>query len=117
MRKKGRRLRYALEPLQGIYGKPAERMVELLKELQDDFGEHQDLAVAVAMLREQGVAGKLPAQTIFSMGSIAGRYAREAAEIRAAVLGSKPCGALSEGKEWKNLRKTMKKRTGEKVEE
>jgi len=115
LRKKGRRLRYALEPLQGIYGKPAQRMVEVLKELQDDLGDHQDLVVAVAMLREQGVAGNLPPQTIFSMGSMAGRYTREAAEIRAAVPGSKPFRVLSKGKEWKNLRKAMKKRAGEKV--
>jgi len=115
LRKKGRRLRYALEPLQGIYGKPAQRMVELLKELQDDLGQHQDLVVAAAMLREQGVAGNLPPQTIFSMGSIAGRYTREAAEIRAAVPGSRPFRVLSKGKKWKNLRKAMKKRSGEKA--
>jgi triphosphatase len=115
LRKKGRRLRYALEPLQGIYGKPAQRMVEVLKELQDDLGDHQDLVVAVAMLQEQGVAGNLPPQTIFSMGSMAGRYTREAAEIRAAVPGSEPFRVLSKGKEWKNLRKAMKKRAGEKV--
>ena len=112
LRKKGRRLRYALEPLQGIYGEPAERMVEVLKELQDDLGEHQDLVVAAEMLREQGVSGNLPLQTVFSMGSIAGRYAREAAEIRAAVPGSEPFRAIGKGKQWKDLRKAMKKRTG-----
>jgi triphosphatase len=117
LRKKGRRLRYALEPLQGIYGEPSEKMVEMLEQLQDDLGEHQDLVVAVAMLREHGVAGKLPPQTIFSMGSMAGRYAREAAEIRAVVTYSKPFRAFSKGKEWKKFRKTMRKRTGEKVEE
>jgi CHAD domain-containing protein len=117
LRKKGRRLRYALEPLQGIYGESSEKMVEMLKQLQDDLGEHQDLVVAVAMLREQGVTGRLPPQTIFSMGSMAGRYAREAAEIRAVVPYSKPFRAFSKGKEWKKLRKAIKKRAGEKVEE
>ena len=117
LRKKGRRLRYALEPLQGIYGKPAQRMVEVLKELQDDLGDHQDLVVAAAKLHDEGVAGTLPSQTIFSMGSMAGRYAREAAEIRAFVPYSKPFRAFSKGKEWKKLRKVMKKRAGEKVEE
>jgi inorganic triphosphatase YgiF len=43
----------------------------------------------------------------------AGRYAREAAEIRASVPRSKPFRVLS--KRWKNLRKTMKKRADEKV--
>ncbi len=113
LRKKGRRLRYALEPLQGIYGKPAQRMVEILKELQDDLGDHQDLMVAAAMLREQGVAGNLLPQTSFAMGSMAGRYTREAAEIRATVPGSKPFRAFSKGKEWKNLWKAMKRRASE----
>ena len=115
LRKKGRRLRYALEPLQVIYGKPAQRMVELLKELQDDLGEHQDLVVAFEMLREEGVSGSLPPQTIFSMGSVAARHARDAAIIRATVPGSRPFKAFGKGKDWKNLRKTMKKRAGEKV--
>ena len=115
LRKKGRRLRYALEPLQEIYGKPAEKMVGVLKELQDDLGEHQDLVVAAEMLQEQGVAGTLPPRTVFSMGSMAGRYARDAAQIRAAVPGSEPLRALSQGKQWKDLRKAMKGRAGEKA--
>jgi len=121
LRKKGRRLRYALEPLQEIYGRPAKKMVDLLKELQDDIGEQQDLVVAAQMLAEgatpeEGVAGNLPPQTIFSMGSMAGRYARDAAQMRAAVPGSKAFRALGRGsKEWKRLRKAMKKRTGEKA--
>jgi triphosphatase len=115
LRKKGRRLRYALEPLQGIYGKPAQKMVEVLKRLQDDLGYHQDLVVAAAMMHDEGVTGKLPPQTVFSMGSIAGRYTREAAEIRAAVPGSKAFRVLTEGKRWKNLRKAMKKRADEKI--
>jgi CHAD domain-containing protein len=40
LRKKGKRLRYALEPLQEIYGKPAQKMVNLLKKIQDDLGDH-----------------------------------------------------------------------------
>ena len=121
LRKKGRRLRYALEPLQEIYGRPAKKMVDLLRELQDDIGEQQDLVVAAQMLAEgatpeEGVAGNLPPQTIFSMGSMAGRYARDAARMRAAVPGSKAFRALGRGsKEWKRLRKAMKKRTGEKA--
>jgi CHAD domain-containing protein len=115
LRKKGRRLRYALEPLQGIYGKPAKRMVEVLKELQDDLGDHQDLVVAAARLREEGVSGNLPPQTVFSMGTMAGRYARKAAEIRAVVPGSRPLRVLIKGKKWRSLRKAMKKRANEKT--
>jgi triphosphatase len=35
LRKKGKRLRYALEPLQEIYGNPAKNMVKLLKNMQE----------------------------------------------------------------------------------
>jgi triphosphatase len=112
LRKKGKRLRYALEPLQEIYGKPAEKMVELLKTVQDDLGEHQDLVVAAGLLEELGGGGDLPPRAVFSMGSMAGRYLRDAAEIRAGFLGSKPLRDLRGGKPWKKLRKAMEKRAG-----
>jgi triphosphatase len=112
LRKKGKRLRYALEPLQEIYGKPSEKMVELLKRIQDDLGEHQDLIVAAGLMQELGGAGDLPPQTVFTMGSIAGRYARDAAEMRAGFLGSKSLRALKGGKPWKKLRKAIEKRAG-----
>jgi triphosphatase len=112
LREKGRRLRYALEPLDGVYGKPAERMIELLKELQDNLGEHQDLVVAAGLLRELGAGGDLPPRIIFSMGSLAGHYARRAAQMRFALQESKPFCALQGGKPWKKLRKAMKMRPG-----
>jgi triphosphatase len=112
LRKKGKRLRYALEPLQGIYGKPAERMVELLKTVQDDLGDHQDLIVSAELMKELGVSGDLPPRVAFSLGAMAERYAREAAEIRARFLGSKPLRALNNGKAWKKLRKTLEKKAG-----
>jgi triphosphatase len=112
LRKKGRRLRYALEPLQGIYGNPAKKMVKLLKGLQDDLGEHQDLVVASELMEELGSSGDLPPRTVFSMGSIAGRYTRDTAEMREDFLGSKPLRALSRGRSWKKLRKEMKEKVG-----
>jgi triphosphatase len=112
LRKKGKRLRYALEPLQGIYGKPAEKMVGLLKAVQDDLGDHQDLIVAAALMRELGLSGDLPPRVAFSLGAMAERYAREAAQIRGTFLESKPLRALSGGKPWKRLRKAMEKEAG-----
>jgi len=85
-------------------------MVELLKTIQDDLGDHQDLVVAAELLQELGVAGDLPPQAVFSMGSMAGRYVRETAEMRAGFLGSKPFRTLRSGKPWKKLRKAMEKR-------
>jgi triphosphatase len=113
LRKKGKRLRYALEPLQEIYGKPAQKMVKLLKRIQDDLGDHQDLIVAAGLMEELGVAGDLPPQAVFSMGSMAESYDRDAAEIRAGFLGSKPLRTLKNDKPWKNLRKKLEKRARE----
>jgi len=110
LRKKGKRLRYALEPLQGVYGKPSEKMVKLLKRLQDDLGDHQDLVVAAGLMEELGAAGDLPPQAVFSIGSMAERYVHDAAEMRIGFLGSKPLRALKGGKPWKELRKAMEKR-------
>ena len=112
LRKKGKRLRYALEPLRGIYGKPSEKMVELLKDVQDDLGDHQDLIVAAELMRELGVSGDMPPRVAFSLGAMAERYAREAAEIRASFLGSELLKALEGGKPWKRLRKAMRKKAG-----
>jgi hypothetical protein len=87
-------------------------MIELLKELQDNLGEHQDLVVAAGLLRELGAGGDLPPRIIFSMGSLAGQYARRAAQMRFALQESKPFCALQGGKPWKKLRKAMKMRPG-----
>ena len=113
LRKKGKRLRYALEPLQEIYGKPAKKMVKLLKKVQDDLGDHQDLIVAAGLMEELGSAGDRPPQDAFSMGSMGERYSREASEIRAGFLGSKPLLTLKDGKEWKKVRKKLEKRAAE----
>jgi len=112
LRKKSRRLRYALEPLQEIYGKPAKKMVKLLKRLQDDLGEHQDLVVATKLMEELGSDGDLPPRTVFSMGSMAGRYTRDTAKMRTDFLGSKALHALRRGKRWKKLRREMKEKVG-----
>jgi CHAD domain-containing protein len=112
LRKKGKRLRYALEPLQGLYGKPAEGMVDLLKAIQDDLGDHQDLNVAAALMRELGVSGDLSPRAAFSLGAMAERYNREAAELRANFLGSRELRALKKCKPWKRLRKVLEKKAG-----
>jgi triphosphatase len=113
LRKKGKRLRYALEPLQEIYGKQAKKMVKLLKRIQDDLGDHQDLIVSGGLMEELGVAGDRPPQAAFSMGSMAERYSREASELRSGFLGSKPLRTLKDGKEWKKLRKKLEKQAAE----
>ena len=113
LRKKGRRLRYAVEPLREIYGKPVKRMIRGLKSVQDDLGEQQDLVVAAGSLRELATSGGLPPEEVFSLGSMAGRYVREAEAIQSGFLDSKKLGTLRAGKSYKSLQKAMKKRAGE----
>jgi hypothetical protein len=84
LRIQAKRLRYAVQFLGDLYGRPARELVRRLVLLQDLLGLHQDATVAVAHLRELAGASrrKLPPATIFVMGLIAGRYQREAAELR-----------------------------------
>ena len=86
LRKKGKRLRYALEFLAGIYGESMNVCIGPLKELQDVLGDHQDAEVATTHLRELSVARgrgrRLPPETIFVMGGISHRYEIRARELR-----------------------------------
>lgn len=50
LRKAARRLRYAVEPLTPIYGKPARRLVKEMKRVQDLLGAHHDTVTARSQL-------------------------------------------------------------------
>ncbi|MCD6052853.1 MAG: hypothetical protein K0Q96_45 [Rubrobacteraceae bacterium] len=110
LRKKGKRLRYALEFLSAIYGDPAKDLIKALKELQDVLGDHQDAEVAVAHLRElaasRGRSPKLSPETTFVMGGVAHRYEVQARELRAAFP---EAYSRVRGKRWKKVRRTMEK--------
>jgi CHAD domain-containing protein len=110
LRKKGKRLRYALEFLSHIYGEPAKDLIRALKTLQDVLGVHQDAEVATSHLRELGVAKgrspKLPPETIFVMGGIAHRYEVQARGLRAEF--PKAYGRIRD-KRWKKLEDIMEK--------
>jgi CHAD domain-containing protein len=112
LRKRGKRLRYALEFLTKIYGKPAADLTKPLKSLQDILGDHQDAEVAVAHLRELALPAKVrrgggvSPRTVFVMGGISHRYEMLAGELREEFP-----EAYSEvkGKRWKRLKKAMEK--------
>src|ERR1700738_4493330 len=55
IRIKGKRARYAAELVQALVGKPAERFIAKVKELQDVLGEHQDALVAESRIRALAV--------------------------------------------------------------
>ena len=110
VRKKGKRLRYTLEFVSEVYGKPVQRLVKPLKTLQDDLGDHQDDVVTAGYLRQLGTR---PMVREYRAGPPS-RWAstRNAAPARRrtfapACLVPKPFRALTKGKRWKRFEKIM----------
>src|SRR5882672_2012058 len=79
-----KKLRYAVEAVEVIYGKPAEEMLRALRRWQDDLGVQQDAAVASRRLKTLAEAPPkgIPPQTLFLMGRLAEHYARAAVRAR-----------------------------------
>lgn len=109
LRIRGKRLRYALEFLSDVYGKPTRALIVPLVELQDLLGAHQDAHVAIDLLRglsaDESVI--LPPQAVFVMGGIAQRYRAEAVELRKRFP---KAYAKLKGKSWKQMQKAMESR-------
>ncbi len=112
LRKRGKRLRYALEFFAKVYGKPAVVLTKSLKSLQDVLGDHQDAEVAMSHLRELALpakrrrGGAVSPQTVFVMGGISSRYEALAGELRKEF--PKAYGEIK-GKRWKRVKKAMDK--------
>jgi inorganic triphosphatase YgiF len=114
VRKKGKRLRYTLEFVSEVYGRPVQKLVKPLKALQDDLGDHQDAVVTAAYLRELGPTtgqARVPRGVAFTMGVYAERCTREAKDLRSVVPGSKPFRVLTKGKTWKKFEKVLESRS------
>ena len=97
-----KKLRYALESVAAIYGKPADEMLRALRRWQEKLGVQQDAAVASRRLKALAGAppkGILP-ETLFLMGRLAEHYARSA--DRARKLHAK--GYRKVRSRWKRLR-------------
>jgi triphosphatase len=110
VRKKGKRLRYTLEFVSEVYGEPVQKLVKPLKALQDDLGDHQDAIVAARYLWELGTTTgrtRVPRGAAFTIGVYSERCARDAADLRSCVPGSKPFRALTQGKKWKRFEKVI----------
>ena len=84
VRGQAKKLRYALEAVAVIYGKPADEMLRALRRWQEKLGVQQDAAVAGHRL--QALAGAppkgIPPATLFLMGRFAEHYASAAARAR-----------------------------------
>jgi CHAD domain-containing protein len=67
-RKASKRLRYAAEAAAPVLGKPANRLVKQVKQVQELLGDHQDAVVARPVLREIGIAAHLDGENGFTYG-------------------------------------------------
>jgi CHAD domain-containing protein len=109
LRIRAKRLRYAIEFASDLYGRPADRFVRRVVELQDLLGGIQDARVAVSRLRTLATAESsiLSKHALFVLGELAQRYADEGLALR-----SQFDGAHSQltGQYWDSLRERMRAR-------
>jgi CHAD domain-containing protein len=101
-----KKLRYALEFVGPVYGKPAVDFSVRVTALQDVLGLHQDAEVAITMLHDLAVsqARRLSPATILTMGAVSERYRQHAVELRRQFPGAyRPL----KGKAWRELRRTL----------
>lgn len=79
-----KKLRYALESVAVIYGKPADEMLRALHRWQEKLGVQQDAAVAGRRLKALAGAPPedIPPETLFLMGRLAERYASAGAQAK-----------------------------------
>jgi triphosphatase len=103
VRSRVKKLRYALETVSVLYGKPADEMLRALQRLQEKLGVQHDADVAGRRL--QCLAGTAPPgvqpETLFLMGRLAERHADTA--VRARKRFAKAYRKVS-GRRWKALR-------------
>ena len=94
-RRRAKKVRYAIEPVAVLYGKPAEELLRTLRRLQDHLGTQQD--AHVAMTRLLALATDPPAglgpTAVFLMGRLAERQVGCAADAHKGI-----------GKAWRKLR-------------
>lgn len=81
----GKRFRYALEFMEGVYGPSVRRLIRSLVMLQDLLGAHQDAHTAIVALRAlaESESASLPRATLLAIGEIAQIYRSEAERVRA----------------------------------
>ncbi|MEV0678002.1 CYTH and CHAD domain-containing protein [Actinosynnema sp. NPDC050436] len=78
-RKAAKRLRYAVETVEPLYGKKAKKYRKHLKGLQTLLGDHQDSVVARPVLRELGGQAHLEGENGFTFGLLYGLEEAKAA--------------------------------------
>jgi triphosphatase len=104
-----KKLRYVLEAVADLYGKPANDMLRSLRRWQENLGVQQDAAVAMHRLNALASAKPkaIPAQTLFLMGRLAEHHLGTAGQAR------KRCatGYRKVRQKWKRLRMRFEEST------
>jgi triphosphatase len=103
VRRRVKKLRYAIESVAAIYGKPADEMLKALRRLQDRLGLLQD--VYLMRNRLLALAAEPPksfsSQTVFLMGRLAERRCSAASDPRKQI---EKAWSKARGRRWKALR-------------
>ena len=101
-----KRLRFTVEFLEPIYGKPARAYAKRLVALQNVLGRYQDDVVAIATLREIALdpQQKIGPSLAFALGTLAERYRADTLAARARL--PKRYRAITTDR-WRRLRRTM----------
>lgn len=100
-----KKLRYAVESVAPIYGKPADALLRSLRRLQDPLGEQQDAHVTLTRLQAlaRQPKAKLSAETLFLMGRMAESHVAAGARGRDDFARRYP----KLRKRWKRLRRRL----------
>ncbi|MBV9358815.1 MAG: CHAD domain-containing protein [Chloroflexi bacterium] len=81
---RGKRLRYAVEFVSEVYGRPADRFIRAMTEQQDVLGDHQDAQVGIHRLESlaEEPNAQLSPHQVFLAGRLAERLSDQAADLR-----------------------------------
>src|SRR5262249_51090301 len=107
VRGKVKRLRYAIESVAALYGKPAASFLRTLRRMQDHLGAEHDSHLTLEPLRalsQRSIRGATPA-TMYTLGGMAERHAAVNVDARDTRLESRMNRQLR--KRWKKLRRTL----------
>jgi CHAD domain-containing protein len=102
-----KKLRYALDAVAGLYGKPAVAMIRAVRRWQENLGVQQDAAVATQRLNALAKAHpqSVPAETLFLMGRLAEHHQAVAMQARKRYA----TGYRKVRRKWKKLRTKLAK--------
>jgi CHAD domain-containing protein len=107
LRKRVRRLRYAVDFVEPLYGKELRQWRRRLVALQDTLGDYQDAEVNGTLLHD--LAASEPAlskQAVFALGMVAERNRALSEQLREEV---RPNYNAVSGAVWRKVRSTIEK--------